>query len=125
MKVPEKVRDAVMRRDYWCCARCGRDVTSSPYSVHHRKPRGAGGTQDARSIDLRNLVLLCGSGVSGCHGHIESHRAEAYETRWLLRSYYDLPQPILRPDGARLLLTAEGARITQTWNDAQREEDAS
>jgi hypothetical protein len=39
-----------------------------------------------------NLVTLCGSGVSGCHGEIEKHREQAYADGWLV-SRLRLPKP--------------------------------
>ena len=31
-----------------------------------------------------NLILLCGSGVTGCHGWCESHRVFARASGWLV-----------------------------------------
>lgn len=33
-----------------------------------------------------NLILLCGSGTTGCHGAIESNRAHAYTAGLLLHA---------------------------------------
>ena len=30
-----------------------------------------------------NLLALCGSGTTGCHGWVESHRIDSYESGWL------------------------------------------
>lgn len=47
-----------------------------------------GGTK--RGVNsLANLALVCGSGTTGCHGYIESHREEAYERGWLVHSWDD------------------------------------
>jgi hypothetical protein len=105
VKVPERVRDAVLTRDAGRCARCAVPVGNVPSSVHHRKPRGMGGTRDVRSFDPRNLVLVCGTGTTGCHEEIESQRALAYDTGWLLRSYDDLDTPLITKDGRRVYLT--------------------
>lgn len=45
-------------------------------TVHHRLPRGAGGT----ASDTSPLVTLC----AAHHDYIEQHRAWAKETLWLL-----------------------------------------
>lgn len=79
--VPEDVRFAVAHRDGPRCVACGRSIVNVPASVHHRLPRGRGG--DAR---LSNLVTLCGSGTTGCHGEVESCRAQAYDDGLLVRS---------------------------------------
>lgn len=44
-----------------------------------------GGTKDPAANYTSNLLLLCGTGSTGCHGHIESHRTEAYDHGWLVR----------------------------------------
>ena len=31
-----------------------------------------------------NLVVLCGSGVTGCHGWVESNRSEAMDAGWIV-----------------------------------------
>lgn len=44
-----------------------------------------GGTKDPASNSPANILLLCGSGTTGCHGWVESHREEAYESGFLVR----------------------------------------
>lgn len=70
------------------CELCGRDLQGGfPFSRHHRRPRGMGGSSVEWVNDLTNLLLLCGSATTphGCHAYIESHRAEAYDAGWLIR----------------------------------------
>lgn len=43
-----------------------------------------GGTKRADANRPANLLVLCGSGVTGCHGWVESHRDEARELGLLL-----------------------------------------
>jgi hypothetical protein len=94
--IPRKVRAAVLARDNEACVCCGQNVTYIPYSIHHRKPRQMGGTNDPRINGMANLLTLCGTGTTGCHGYIESHRDEARETGYLLRSVEDAPTtPVL------------------------------
>lgn len=76
-----KTRLAVIRRDEGMCVCCGITVadpdTGQPfreYSLQHRRGRGAGGSRDAVTNSPANLVVLCGDGVSGCHGLVESKR---------------------------------------------------
>ncbi|MGW1675973.1 hypothetical protein [Saccharopolyspora sp. NPDC002376] len=66
------------------CERCGCALGTN---VHHRRPRGAGGSKDLATNLPSNLLLLCGSGTTGCHGWIESHRSIAYRNGWLLHSW--------------------------------------
>ena len=65
-----EVRDAVLLRDRYACVRCGNDIHWTLHSVHHRKLRSQGGTDDPW-----NLIVLCGSGTQGCHGIVHSRRA--------------------------------------------------
>lgn len=95
------------------CEVCRRDLTSGyPFSRHHRQPRGAGGTSRADVNDLTNLLLVCGTGTTGCHRTIESARTTAYAQGLLVRMGYqpaDVPARIrtdlfdtpvyLTPDG--------------------------
>lgn len=78
----------VVARDMSACVRCGRMVThlarGRDWSMHHRRPRGAGGTSLAWVNAPANLVVLSGSGTTGCHGWVEVHRAEARGMGWLI-----------------------------------------
>ncbi|MGX9346613.1 HNH endonuclease [Microbacterium sp. KNMS] len=71
----------VIARDQGCCARCGRHVAGMQrgrfWSIHHRRPRGSGGSSLTWVNGAANLLILCGSGVTGCHGEVESRRASA------------------------------------------------
>lgn len=90
--LPKQVRAAVYERDQSRCLRCGDHVGSSDRSIHHRKPRQMGGTSDPRIHALSNLVLLCGTGTTGCHGWIESNRAVARATGWLISRFEAAPE---------------------------------
>lgn len=116
MDVPTGVRATVLQRDGHCCRRCHRSILDHPSSIHHRKPRGMGGTSDVRSKDVRNLVLLCGTGTTDCHGWVESHRAEAEEEGWLLSSYDDLDRPTVDLYGTAVTYHADGC-VTECPDD--------
>lgn len=78
-----------------CCRRCGISVVHAARSIHHRQPRGAGGTRGREAHRLSLLVLLCGSGTTGCHGWVESNRSEARELGWLISKFEPVdPQSI-------------------------------
>ena len=70
-----KVRKLVLERDGWCCVRCGRWVKNRPYSLQHRDARGMGGTSDPEINSPVLLIVLCGSGTTGCHGEVEEYRS--------------------------------------------------
>lgn len=69
-----KLTDLVDERDGYSCTRCGKSLHVTDGSRHHRMRRHDGGHRAS------NLILLCGSGTTGCHGwahnHPESARAE-------------------------------------------------
>src|SRR6476646_5527095 len=83
--IPAKLRALVLARDGYACCRCGKSLQGDYYSLHHRLPRGRGGTHTAE-----NLVTVCGSGTSpGCHQTIESYRTRATMDGWLVPSGCD------------------------------------
>lgn len=109
MTAAEKI---ARKRDGRHCRRCGIAITGFG-SLHHRLPRGMGGSKSptgkARADRASNLVLLCGSGTTGCHGWVERHRRQAYETGWLVHRDDD-PQKTILTDiwGRRFQLTDQG-----------------
>lgn len=70
-KPPPRVRDpGLLRRlhvEWRECALCGSRGRLSLHHIH-RHPR-----DDVRA----NLIMLCGSGTSGCHGQITAERIPA------------------------------------------------
>lgn len=81
-EIPQRIRDAVLARDEWACAYCGIPIDQLNYSLHHRRPRGMGGSR--RLHTMANLVTLCGSGVDGCHGVVERDRLTSRRSGWLV-----------------------------------------
>ena len=77
-------RPEVLARANYVCELCYGPLAQM--SLHHRRPRGMGGTKAPWIHDHENLLALCGSGTTGCHGYVESRRADAYEFGWLVRS---------------------------------------
>lgn len=85
--VEDLVRAVGMRQQGRCAVGGGliRGERGRDWSLHHRLPRGMGGTKTSSAIDADYLLVVCGSGTTGCHGWLESHRAEAYRLGYLLR----------------------------------------
>jgi hypothetical protein len=70
------------------CECCGKVAGWDGWSRHHRQPRGMGGTK--RDVHQpSNMLLLCGSGTTGCHGLVESERSWAYECGLLVRRPFE------------------------------------
>lgn len=73
---------AALERDGPTCRRCGVWIEGQLGSLHHRKLRGR--ATPKRDYDLvENLVVLCGSGTSGCHGWAHGHPKDAHEEGWV------------------------------------------
>ena len=70
-------RLTVLERDEYRCAVCGQSVLEIPLSLHHRRNRGSGGSSDPLINAPSNLLTVCGTGTTGCHGWIGSSPLEA------------------------------------------------
>lgn len=68
-----------------------------------------GGTSDPAINYLSNLLWVCGTGTTGCHGYMESYRTEACAKGWLVGDGQDPALvPVLLWDRRRVLLDNEG-----------------
>jgi 5-methylcytosine-specific restriction protein A len=76
------VRATIHERAQGWCERCGGE---RGWEIHHRRPRGAGGTRRPETNLPSNGLLLC----AASHRRIESQRAEAYEHGWLVHQTSD------------------------------------
>lgn len=65
------------------------DAWTGEHSFHHRQARGMGSTRRPETNAAYNLLLVCGTGTTGCHGFIESHRKAAEAEGWLVRHGLD------------------------------------
>lgn len=98
-------RQLVIDRSDRRCMRCRRPGEV----VHHRRPRKRGGTRRPEINSPENLVWIC----RACHDWIESRRALAYRTGWLVKEGIDGPLEISLVDdrGRTFFLTEEGGVI--------------
>lgn len=108
--VQEAARRIVHNRDAGRCLMCGFVVTHRLRSVHHRTPKGMGGSALLESPT--NLVTLCGLGnADGCHGKAHSNPEWARNHGWIVsRSLNPTEIPIDMYDGW-FTLTDDGQRI--------------
>ena len=103
--IPRKVRDAVVARADGCCERCGRWAEGG--SLHHRKLRSQGGRDT-----VANLVLLHGSGVTGCHGHVHQDRIDAAIEGFVVPAWEDPAEVSVVVHGyGRVRLSADGGYV--------------
>lgn len=80
--LPELKAEA-RRRDRDCCVKCGVFLNGGG-NVHHRRNRGQGGSRKANVIS--NLITLCGTPTSLCHGDVtlKPYECDAYANGWRL-----------------------------------------
>lgn len=130
--VPPDVVDVVLGRDGWACVVCGKPtygLRGVDWSIHHRRPRGMGGTRRPDAASPANLLTLCGSGTAGCHGHVELHRADAFCNGWLLMQRSDPAVVPVLVDRMSLwvYLTHDGTYSTEppTTNEYREERDGA
>jgi hypothetical protein len=89
-------------RDQGRCAACGTPVVGTrgvTWAVHHRRPRGSGGTSEKYVARPSNGVLL----HTSCHERKESHRDEATTTGFLVSAI-----GIARPSDVPILHAVHG-----------------
>lgn len=79
---PPNVRKLIQSRALCECERC---TANNPVDIHHRRPRGAGGSKDPLTNTAANGVLLCRC----CHMDIESYRETALSNGWIVRQGRD------------------------------------
>lgn len=99
----EKARKLVLERDEHRCVRCGHP---RGLQVHHRRPRGAGGTKRPEiAYGLANLITL----DAFCHEYTERNRAISYQLGYLVRSGHNpASTPLWLPPNEWVLLTDTG-----------------
>lgn len=105
---PEQRLNALMR-DQARCRRCGIVCLNVPSSLHHRLLRSRGGTDE-----LSNLLLLCGSGTTGCHGEAHANVSDAEADGFICKTG-EAPAdvPVITPDGW-LHFTDAGTVLSRT-----------
>lgn len=97
------------------CIAPGGSIVGMPrerVSIQHRRAQGMGGTDLAETHNLANLLVLCGTGTSGCHGWVECQERDEAERRglWVRHEYRDgepVPveeYPLVLSSGRRVLL---------------------
>lgn len=114
---PKQVRHIFFEREGERCFRCRRRLQFHErgygWSLHHRQPRGMGGTRHA--MDMANGIVLCGHATSpdGCHHWVESRRAIAEDYGYIVRRGINPPAGIRikRFDGTWWLLTRSGLAV--------------
>lgn len=106
-------RPIVEVRSGGVCERCG---IARATNIHHRKLRRHGDHRPA------NLVHLCGTGTTGCHGHVHANVQESYELGFLVRSTNNpriVPVKHARFGWVRLL--DNGDTVPTSWTEREKQ----
>lgn len=124
--VSDKVKAIVRERDRERCVRCGAHCTDGvpglDWSLHHRRPKGMGGSTAWDTHLPANLIVLCGSGTTGCHGWVTAQPALAKAEGWLVSQYADpATTPLTRRGwvGQQIWAVQDnngGVRATEVWD---------
>lgn len=99
---PTTVRNLVAKRANGFCERCG---ANTPTQIHHRRPRGMGGSKHPDTNTAANALAVC----LDCHNQIESDRKDAARYGWLVSQGRNSAEvPVFRR-GQWVVLTDSGA----------------
>jgi len=101
------IRALVLARAQGCCEVCGCDMAG--LQVHHRRPRGMGGSLRPDTNRTSNALVVCTS----CHAAIESHREYARQRGYLVRQFGRPPleTPVLLHGAEWCLLDDDGGVV--------------
>lgn len=106
----ETTRRLVLRRDGYKCVICGLDLEKciTGYSIHHRRMR----SHPWPGLNWpTNLICLCGSGTTGCHGKVHAYPDKAYENGWLVHAWEDEPATVpIQTSHGTMYLTEDGLK---------------
>ena len=105
----EAANQLLLVRSRGACEMCGVDLCANqrPVSRHHRQRRRDGGDR------LSNLMLLCGTGTTGCHGKVTANPEWATNPMngWIVPTSFDPADiPVRLADGWLYYLDDEGGR---------------
>lgn len=106
MSIPTKIREALKERADGCCEICG---VGGATNAHHRRNKSQGGPDV-----LSNLMLLCGSGTTGCHGKVTGYPQWATSRGYTIQGRVDGEAPETVPvdiRGRRSLLDDDGSVV--------------
>ena len=103
---PAHVRDTILARAKGGCEVC---FFAQPDQIHHRRPRGAGGSKAVDTNTASNALAIC----AACHRMVESNRKEAFTNGWLVHQGHDPASvPVLRFGSDWVLLADDGTTTT-------------
>jgi hypothetical protein len=107
---PETVRELVLIRSGGNCeVMVGPSCLYAVHQIHHRRPRGMGGSRRESTNKASNALGVCWP----CHAHIESNRDRALRNGWLVSQGDEPAEQSVLWRGRPVLLDDNGERIEQ------------
>lgn len=106
--------DIVDARDDWRCQRCGASLAVTSGSRHHRQLRRSGDHRPS------NLILLCGSGTTGCHGWVHANPKAARAEGLIVPSWARAEFVPVKTFGGWLRLIPDGSALELGAREAER-----
>lgn len=108
-------RSLVLARSGGRCERCG----GIGRSYHHRKKRGQGGEWDPT-----NIVRLCGTGTTGCHGWVEEHPNEAQTQGFHVRPWERPDEVPVKWQRSKWYLLLPDGEMSDSGRKQRQQEDS-
>lgn len=105
--IPAPIRAKVLDRDGNRCARCA-GWSPDGMNLHHRQLRSQGG----KNV-ISNLISLCGSGTTGCHGWAHANVADARAIGLIVPSWADPAETPVRTWLGLVLLTDDEGNLVR------------
>jgi hypothetical protein len=115
VKFSEKTRHLIRCRAQNRCEICG--VSCINGEIHHRRPRGMGGSKDPVCGSPANGILL----HTACHRKVESNREQALERGWLVRQSVNPETVPFRRYDIWMMLNSDGT-VTPFSSGPEREQ---
>ena len=105
MKFSQKTRDLIHHRAKGKCEKCGIPLPGGLAQIHHRRPRGMGGTNRKETASAANGLYV----HLKCHMDIESNRTAALDNGWLVPQVAEPKDVPVKLWNGWFLLTPEGS----------------
>ncbi len=102
MKFDKETVALIEKRSGKRCEICGGNAYTN--QIHHRRPRGMGGSKDPLVGSVSNGVLV----HIGCHREIEINRTNAREKGWLVYQTEDPSKAPFKKHDGWVLLSSDG-----------------
>lgn len=99
-----RISEALKERANFVCEICDKQRGTNH---HHRVNKSRGGRDD-----LCNLMWLCGSGTTGCHGWVTENPERSQQRGWSVSGYRDPATVPVKRRGEWVMLFSDGDLVT-------------